>query len=100
MTPLEEARFWHEFDLTPHWDGGEGARMSKSGLPPYDDMLYFLLRYFKTLGPKSRAAVISGDVVSVSERSHVRMLAHGFSKSSTQVARDLIRLDRTLETGR
>lgn len=74
--------------------------LSKSGLHPYEEMLLYCLREFKTRGPKSRAAVLAGDVIALSQRVPVRMLAHGFNKSEAQVARDLIRLDRDLEYGR
>src|SRR5262245_30801324 len=77
----------------------EEMMLSKGGLHPYDEMLFFCLRDFRSRGPKSRAAVIAGDVTSVSERPMVRMLARGFNKSSREVARDLIRLDRSLENG-
>ena len=72
---------------------------SKSGLPPYDDMLLFAWRIFTRRGPKSRAAVVAGDIDSICQRPEICMLAHGFNKSNRQVARELIELDRSLEHG-
>jgi hypothetical protein len=78
----------------------ETTMLSKSGLHPYDEMLLYLLREFKTRGPKSRTAVVDGDITALSQRISVRMLAAGFNKSDRQVARDLINLERDLEYGR
>jgi hypothetical protein len=72
---------------------------SKSGLHPYRAALFFILRESEKAGPKSRAAVISGDVAEVSERQTVRMLAAMFDKSNRAVARDLINTYRAIEDG-
>jgi len=78
----------------------EAQMLSKGGLHPYDEGLIFCLRDFKTRGPKSRSAIVSGDVDSICQRMPVVMLAKMFNKSNREVARDLIKLDRSLENGR
>src|SRR5262245_50253583 len=108
LSLAEQAELWSQRAMTQaiafdaalqisRGNGKEPEMLSRSGLHPYDEGLIFLLGDFKSRGPKSRAAVISGDVTIISERMPVRMLAKMFAKSAREVARDLIRLDRTLE---
>jgi len=77
----------------------ESEMQTKSGLHPYRAALFFILRESEKAGPKSRAAVVTGDVAEVSQRQTVRMLAAMFDKSNHAVARDLINTYRALEDG-
>jgi hypothetical protein len=85
--------------LQGYQDIGETVMLSRSGLHPYRAALFFILRESEKAGPKSRAAVVSGDIKEVSERQTVRMLAAMFDKSSRAVARDLIDTCRAIEDG-
>ena len=75
------------------------AMLSKSGLHPYRAALFFILRESERAGPKSRAALVAGDVAEISNRQTVRMLAAMFDKTSREVARDLITTYRAIEDG-
>jgi hypothetical protein len=77
----------------------EPEMLSKSGLHPYRAALFFILRESEKAGPRSRAAVVSGDIAEVSKRQTVRMLAAMFDKSGRAVARDLIDTYRAIEDG-
>jgi hypothetical protein len=77
----------------------EPKMLSRSGLHPYRAALFFILRESEKAGPKSRAAVVSGDIAEVSSRQTVRMLAAMFDKSNRAVARDLIDTYRAIEDG-
>jgi hypothetical protein len=72
---------------------------TKSGLHPYRAALFFILRESEKAGPRSRAAVVTGDIDEVSQRQTVRMLAVMFDKTNRAVARDLIDTYRALEDG-
>jgi hypothetical protein len=77
----------------------ESEMQTKSGLHPYRAALFFILRESEKAGPKSRAAVVAGDIDEVSQRQTVRMLATMFDKTNKAVARDLIDTYRALEDG-
>jgi hypothetical protein len=79
--------------------GAETMLQTKSGLHPYRAALFFILRESEKAGPKSRAAVVAGDIREISGRQTVRMLAHMFDKSNREVARDLINTFRAIEDG-
>jgi hypothetical protein len=77
----------------------EPKMLSRSGLHPYRAALFFILRESEKAGPRSRAAVISGDIAEISSRQTVRMLAAMFDKTNRAVARDLIDTYRAIEDG-
>jgi hypothetical protein len=77
----------------------ESEMQTKSGLHPYRAALFFILRESEKAGPRSRAAVVTGDIDEVSQRQTVRMLAAMFDKTNRAVARDLIDTYRALEDG-
>lgn len=97
----EQADAWSERALTHAiaCDHKEPKMLSRSGLHPYRAALFFILRESEKAGPKSRAAVVAGDVAEVSNRQTVRMLAAMFDKSNRAVARDLIDTYRAIEDG-
>src|SRR5262245_14021756 len=106
MMPLEVLR--RERRTFARWMAGrfrvrghteEPEMQSRSGLHPYRAALFFILRESERAGPRSRAAVVAGDIGEVSSRQTVRMLAAMFDKSNRQVARDLIDTYRAIEHG-
>src|SRR5262245_6827797 len=77
----------------------EPEMQSKSGLHPYRAALFFILRENEKAGPRSRAAVVAGDIGEISNRVTVRMLAAMFDKTNREVARDLITTFHAIEDG-
>ena len=65
---------------------------TKSGLHPYDVGKFFVLRGCGKQWPLRDVAQVSGWTV-------VRMLAHMFDKRVTDVAKEIIDLQKTLEDG-
>lgn len=75
---------------------------SKGGLHPYRAALFFILREARNTSRTSRqrtAALVAGDVVSISRWPMVRCIAHAFGKGACEVARDLIDTYLALEDG-
>lgn len=80
----------------------ENGMQTKSGLHPYRAGLFFILRENADehrSSRKVRAAMVAGDINSISDWPMVRMLAHQFDKTARGVARDLAETYREMENG-